>query len=310
MRTLKYFFEFVLVRTLTGLFGLLSWKNIESLSRLLAPLICFAVASRRRLVLANLKLAFPELGQERRDEIAREFWRRVTLTTFEWLRISVLSKEQLESCAVFENPEVLDVALREGRGVLLHSAHLGNWELGALRISAAYPVAAVVRVQKNPFLDRWHNNNRRRFGMHLLTHHQAIKETQEWLKNRGCVGILMDQNLYKGGVFVDFFGIPAATTTLTALLHLRTASPIVGVHVRREGLRQILRFERLQATAQEFPQSKTERAHELTRRLTAQIESWVRAHPEDWLWGHNRWKRRHEAAAINAGSKNLAAHEV
>ena len=131
--------------------------------------------------------------------------------------------------------------------------------------------------------------------MKIILHRQAVKATLGCLRRGECVGILMDQNLYTGGVFVNFFGRPAATTTLPALLYLKTGCPVILIHTLREGDR----FRVVYSPPFEFPPMEKSEAsiHLYTQIISDGFEALVRQYPENWFWIHNRWKRRPETSA-------------
>ncbi len=285
------------MRLLVGVVGLLPWAALPALARRLGFWAGLLATRRSQLVLDNIRSAFPGLGSREHQEIAGQFWRNITLTVLEIMRGCSSGRDWVQGHVQLENPQVLDEALKEGRGILLHCGHFANWETTGLGIAVhGYPMVVIARTQNNPYIDRWYNSKRCRFGVETFNHHQAVRETQDLLGRNGILAILMDQNLYKGGIFVDFFGRPAATTTITALLHYRTQSPIVGAYMcRREG-RTYVRFERLELPVWNDSISRKEKALRLTQWLTSKIEEWVRQEPANWLWGHNRWKRTGESS--------------
>ncbi|MBI4667834.1 MAG: lysophospholipid acyltransferase family protein [Elusimicrobia bacterium] len=295
MRKLKHLLEYILVRLMAASAKCLPWRSLGPLAGILGPVAGACIFRRRRLVKNNLRLAMPDLDEVQIEETARAFWRNITLTALEWLKIGSLKKEWVLENIELQNRWVLDEALKQGRGVLCLSGHFANWEFGGSAITLnGYPLAVLGRTQKNRYLDRWHNANRNRLGIKIFNHHQAVRETLAWLKKGGCLGIMIDHNLYKGGIFVNFFNRPAATSSLIALLHLKTLSPIVGIYPGRSGRRLFVRFEKLDLPRLDDAADKGKKAAVLTQALTDEIEEWVRRDPANWLWGHNRWKRSSE----------------
>lgn len=292
MRRLKHIFEYTAVRLAVGMVSLLPWDALPALAAWLGPWTQRALKSRQRLVMNNLRHAYPEMGEAELLGISKDFWRNILLTIFQIMKATPPRREWFLKNVTLDNPEVLEQVLRDGHGAILHSGHFANWEFAALSIAAyGYPVTGLVRTQKNPYINRWYNAIRCCFGSQIITHHQAVRETQEALARNRLLGILMDHNLHQGGIFVDFFGRPAATTTLTALLHYRTQSPIVEVYQYRSQGRLHLRFERYDLPQWNGLATRKDRAALLTQWLTSRTEALVRKDPANWLWGHNRWKR-------------------
>ena len=296
-RDLKYLVEYFLVRLAVNIFSLLPWRALPSISRVFGFLAPWFMPARARLVVDNINFALPERGKRDCQKMAQVFWRNISLTMLESFKANSFGVQKIKDCSVLENEEVFRDALEQKKGVLLHTGHFGNWELAGDAITVSgYPLCVLGRKQRNPYVDRWLYHLRTRFGAKILDHHQAVRETQQWLKSNGCLGILMDHNLYKGGIFVDFFGKPAATTTLTALLHLRLGSPIVGVYSYRKNGKHYVRFEKINTEMDRAAAAldRNAQAKILTETLTRKIEDWVREDPANWLWGHNRWKRQPE----------------
>ncbi|MBI4063951.1 MAG: tetraacyldisaccharide 4'-kinase [Elusimicrobia bacterium] len=295
-RIAEHFVSYAFIRAASALAGLVSIQRLGRAAVYLGPAAAKVLIRRDQLVKTNIRLAMPELSAAETQSVARNFWKNITATLLEWMKMAHVDRKWISENVTLENREAVDEALAKGRGALFHAGHFGNWELSNLAIAAAgYPVAGLVRTQKNPYLDAWHNAMRRRFGSKIFTHHQAIRETQRWLRANGCLGILSDHNLYKGGVFINFLGRPAATTTLTALLYFRTGSAIIGVYSARRNGKNIIRFEKINPPDYNETMDSNEKAQALTQFLAEHYERWVREEPSNWLWGHNRWKRSHEA---------------
>ncbi len=262
----------------------------------MGPLVSRVLPARRKIVLNNIRAVLPGVTNESCQKIAESFWRNIALTMLESLKATGFDAQRLKLCFVLENEEIIRNALALKKGVLLHTGHFGNWELAGYGLTlGGYPLCVLGRKQRNPYIDRWLTNVRTRLGARILDHHQAVRETQQWLKSNGCLAILMDHNLYQGGIFVDFFGKPASSTTLTALLHLRLGSPIVGVYSYRRGDKHHIRFETINvAPVGAEGLDRNEQAKKVTEILTHKIEDWVREDPANWLLGHDRWKRQPE----------------
>ena len=196
----------------------------------------------------------------------------------------------MESLCRFENFEAVEKLIASGRGGILHTGHLGNWEVAGTSIAPLRSkLAGIARHIKNPLIDRWLLETRQMRGNKVIYHHDPFFSAARHIKHGGFVGILMDQNLHQGGVFVPFFGRPAATTTLTALLAVKLGCPVIGFNIWREGPQIVGRFEEpLYARRNSDPEQETLR---MTAELTGILEKWIRQRPDNWLWGHNRWKR-------------------
>jgi len=188
-----------------------------------------------------------------------------------------------------------------GRGVVFSTAHVGNWELTALAHGWIFgPVAVVARSLDNPGLEARLRSVRTQGGNVVIYKRKALSQILRTLREGGCVGILIDQNVQeKDGIFVDFFGRPAATTTVAAALAVKTGCALVPAHTRRlPNGRYRLTYE----PALCWTPTGDRRADiaSLTQQATSCIEAWVRAVPEQWLWMHRRWHTKPPEGVVGA----------
>ena len=195
-------------------------------------------------------------------------------------KVRIRGKENLVDC--MSSPE----------GVILISAHLGNWEMAHLLASCYLqePLVLVARRIESQTLDRWIQRLRSRFGSIVLDKKQALGKMARALKQGGVVGLLIDQGTKRSeGVEVSFFGRAATATPAAALLARRYNSPVLPAFCVREadgGLTLVVEPPMsLQRTQDPGADMK-----ENTQRMTSAVEKAVRAYPEQWFWFHKRWK--------------------
>jgi KDO2-lipid IV(A) lauroyltransferase len=178
--------------------------------------------------------------------------------------------------------------MRNGRGVLFATAHLGNWELSAFAHAILTgPMHVVVRPLDNPLIDRLVEKRRTLSGNSLISKTDSARSILRALKNNQAVGILVDQNAApENGVFVDFFGTAAcAGAGFVKLAAVSGAAIIPGFALwSAEERRYVLRFYP--------PVPLTGDAARDTQAVQAKLEEVIRAYPDQWLWIHRRWKTR------------------
>ncbi len=268
----------------------MSWESAQDLGAALGGLARHLMRRRWVMTLGNLAAAFPDKGEDERRAIALEAWRNAGRIAAEFARSRSLSRAELERIVRIENRDLLERVLAEGHGVIVNIGHGGNGEVGgSAGTLAGYPLGVVGRVMKNPYLDVWLRETRGRFGEAVFAHHNPFFSIAKWLKSGKMTAILIDHNLYQGGIFVPFFGRPAATSTLSALLSVKLSCPILSCRVSREGAGLVVSFD---APLRHDPRADPEREIErLTMEMTAALEGYIRRRPGEWLWGHNRWKR-------------------
>lgn len=282
-----------------GMSALLDRMSPESASRLgsrLARLYLGLASSRRTILHGNLSAAFPDLSAGEVAALARKSVENFGAAFIEFLGSLRHDREEIERRVRVVGEENLAAARARGKGVFLLSAHFGSWELGAVRAGMlGEAIASVVRPLDNPLLERELAKRRTRFGNRLIGKWDAAKEILRDIRQGRTVAILVDQNVLPDeGIFVPFFGRPAATTPSLALLQLKTEAPVVPVFTWPEGKgRYRLEFEE-PILAEEFASagSRDERVRLATARYMAVTERAIRRDPAAWLWMHNRWRTR------------------
>jgi KDO2-lipid IV(A) lauroyltransferase len=254
----------------------------------------------RHLAIAagNLARAFPEWEPGRVRATALDVYRHFGRVLLDILWLAPRGRDAILSHVDVIGRENVEAALRAGRGALLVTAHIGNWELHGVAHGFAFgPIGVVARPLDNPALDDRLCAFRQRPGNSVIYKKRALPQVLRLLRENRAVAILIDQNVQPGdGVFVDFFGRKAATTTVAAALALKTGCALVPAHseLGEGGRYRVIYDPPLQWQPSGDRAADLER---LTQQLTAAIEAWVRARPAQWLWLHRRWKTQPAGAA-------------
>ena len=255
-----------------------------SLSIFFAKLVDVLVPRLRRIAVKNLTMA----GFANPDEIADGVFVSIARLLAAFARLPRLTPQNISTLIRYDGLENFQNASAKGRGVLVSTAHLGNWELSAFAHAwMTGPMHIVVRPLDNPRIDTLVERYRALSGNHIIEKKDAARGILKALKSGGAVGILIDQNTtLDQGVFIDFFGQKAcAGTAFAKLAHHSGAAVVPGFALwSDEERRYILRF---------YPEIEmTGDVCEDTQRIHAQLESVIRQHPDQWLWIHRRWKTR------------------
>ncbi|MDJ0522444.1 MAG: lysophospholipid acyltransferase family protein [Planctomycetota bacterium] len=247
-------------------------------------LIWWLTPGRRRVVDENLGIAFgDELSAGQRRKIGRAACRGLARVVAEVaVADRTLDPERLGYHGDWEDLEAEHAA---GRGGIVVTAHLGNWEVGALSVRRrGIPLRALARPLRNPAFERW--LERRRGGAEALIRKTGgLRDAIRQLRGGGWVALLADQNAGRHGLFVPFFGLTASTYPTPALLAGRLGVPLyLGVCLRRpKGRGFDVHLERL-------PEPEDVKA--ATADLNRRVEAWIRKAPEQYNWAHRRWKTR------------------
>ena len=287
--------ELLLFRAAAGGLALLPPTAARRAGKAAARAAFSLLSSRRRILLRNLTAAYPDDPPERLAAIAAASIDGFASALVDFLQTGRMTPDELLSRVAIVGEENLRSARARGKGVFLLSAHIGNWEIGALAAGLlGEPIAPVVRPLDNPLLEEELQRLRRRFGNRPVPKKQASRELLRAMRRNETVAILVDQNVQpREAVFVPFFGRPAATTPSLALLQLKTGAAVVPVFTwPEEGGRYRLAFEP-PILPEEFEGpgvDREERVRRATARYMAVTEAAVRKNPAAWLWVHNRWK--------------------
>jgi KDO2-lipid IV(A) lauroyltransferase len=257
--------------------------------------ISFALVPRlRRIAMFNLKLAFPEWSEEQRRGVVREMVRQLGWLGAEFSQFPKYTAERIKEIVVVDGLDNFLAAEREGKGVLILTGHFSAWELAPFaQARFGHPLSFLAREVDNPIVDALVNSYRTLSGNKPIEKNQSARAVLRVLGDGGTVGILADQNtLREEGVFVDFFGIPACTTTGIARMALHTGAAVVPGYILWDPTikKYRLRFD------PEVELVRTGNAeadvHANTARFARVIEEVVRKNPEQWVWVHKRWKTR------------------
>jgi Kdo2-lipid IVA lauroyltransferase/acyltransferase len=283
---------FAAYKIFSGFIRILPRPLVLALGRGLGRLMYGVDTKHRRIALDNLAIAFGrEKSPAERKAIARASFGHFVRTALDSIKFTGYSVERICSLADVEGRENLVQALAMGKGVLIFSAHYGNWEVAPSVLSAYGPVSAVARALDNRLIERDLLRLRRRQGASIIYKSGAGRHVIQALAQGGMVGIVVDQNVLRGqAVFVDFFGRAAATTPGLAGLHFKSGAPLLPMFCHPRGPRYLLRI--LPPVMIEPAGCREEDVLKATGIYTKMIEEQIRREPEPWLWIHKRWNTR------------------
>ncbi|MGZ3693164.1 MAG: lysophospholipid acyltransferase family protein [Bdellovibrionota bacterium] len=266
-------------------------KIFLALGRVLGSVLFF-FGFRRKVVTANIELAFPDQDARVSLALIREIYRQLGILFLEIFRSFFKFDDLLRRYADFEGEEHLTDALAQGKGVFVMTAHIGNWEL--LTISGPWrfltSVTMVTKQLKPQWLHRIVEVTRHLLGVRMALEPKTMHEIIRALRRKEIVGFVMDQ--YAGapvGARVPFFGKAVGSHTALATLALRTGAPVVpAIAVRKPDGRYLIRFDPVLPT---LTDPDAELAVLLnTAAYVRHTEAWIREFPAQWLWIHKRWK--------------------
>jgi KDO2-lipid IV(A) lauroyltransferase len=293
---LESYLIYILARLVIGFFRIFPRRPGIWLIRFLAILAYYLDSRHRHIAGVNLKIAFPELSRRERGRVARKSFQNTAMNLLEISRLPSLTPANIASLVAYDEDQSLEnyrAALAKGKGILYLTGHFSSWELlPAAHALYGNPLSFVTRPLDNSLLERYLLLIRESKGNQVINKKNSARQILKNLQCGGSAGILMDQNAsLQEGVFVDFLGIPAATTTSVALFALRTDAPVLPgyltpMHHSRYRIRFLPPIDVIRTG---------DRVRDLavnTRRFNEVLEKIVREQPESWLWGHKRWKNQ------------------
>ena len=258
--------------------------------------LSYALARKqRRFAERNLRLAAfpgPATTARERDAVTRRVFESFGKVIVDFLRGPALTPADVESLVHAEGFEHIENALARGRGVVLVTAHMGNWEmLGRWLAGRGVPLTVVARDPKDPDFSAWVRHLRQSAGLNQVSKGGSARELLSLLKKNKVVGLLPDQN--SGDIFVPFFGVPAGTVAGPASLALHTGAPIIPSYCvfAPDNTYRLVILPPIDITP------TGDRDADIRRIMGAvndTLSTLIQSYPDQWLWLHNRWKSAFE----------------
>lgn len=291
--TLAHRAEFAVMRGAIAGLGLLGLRGAGAVGARLGSLGYRPLGIRRGVVERQIAAALPDRAPEEVRRIAIASYAHLGRTSVETALLPRYEPDRIID--LFENVDgwsIVEERLARGRGLILVSGHLGNWELGGAYLAArGLPMEVVARHMANPLFDRYLTRTRERMGMAVVHDEAAVRRVPRALRSEHAVAFLVDQGvLGLASTWVPFFGRLAKTPRGPAVFALRLGTPIVfGVALRQPSGRFRLTFEPVDVTSTGDLDTDVER---IVASYTAVLEEWVRRAPEQYFWHHRRWKHQ------------------
>jgi KDO2-lipid IV(A) lauroyltransferase len=291
---MKEWFEYVAVWLILKTLGALPRTVARAFAVTVTRFLFWTQPRLRKTAEFNLRLAFPEWTDEQRRDVTYKMVRYLGWMAVEFARFPRLTKENIEDLVVLDGHKNFLEGQRRGKGVMYLTGHIGAWELSSFAHALyGYPLHYTARPLDNKRLDALVNQYRCASGNKPIFKNESARVMLRILKDSGTIGILADQNtLPAEGVFVDFFGKQACTTTGIARVALHTGAAVVPGYAYWDEAVQKYRL-RFEPPVELIDTGDTERdMFENTQRFAKVIEEIIRKHPEQWVWIHKRWKTR------------------
>lgn len=292
--TLQTALEYYGVRLLLGIVGAFPYRVSLQIGECIGILFFHAFSGLRKTALRNLELAFPANSSDKNRKLARETYRSLGRHIGFFSHFPKFEKADIRELIEVRGKDKYFEARKEGRGILFFTGHFGSWEVFNLLAPAfEEEMNILVRRLDNERVEKYVDSLRTKFGSVTLGKRGALRQLYRLLENGKTLGILADLNAqHRDGVFVDFFGIPAATTKSIAKLVIKTQPFLFPAFAVWDKDAKRYRVHVEDPIEYELTGDKEADILSITKKFTKSVEDWVRRHPEQWLWTHKRWKTR------------------
>lgn len=278
-RLYKYFQGFVfIIKNLPFSLALRLGKGIG--------LLMYYLSTRDRRIAVKNVANCPLLGGDPK-KIAKDSFKHMGLSAVEFIKASQLSKSRLLSMVRIEGREYIEAAFTKGRGVILITPHLGNWELLGIILSlSGYPMCPLVKTQRGNAFDQFVNDHRRHFGMQPIPVGLTLRPVLGALKKNQMCAYVMDQNPGQGGIEAVFLGRKTRIARGAAVVAQKTGAQVLAGSIIRIGpWRHLVKISPIDLVRTEDPKEDIRKNTQLfSQYLSAQIME----APEQWLWSYKR----------------------
>lgn len=285
--------EYNAVRAAVGALGVLPWGAATTVGAWLGRIGYGPAGIRRDVVERQIAACFPEFDEETVKATARASYESLGRTAIEAALLPKLGQRGvLDLFAQVDGWEHLAAAREAGRGAIIVTGHLGNWEVGGSYVAArGVPIDGVARHMENPLFENFLTSTREGLGMRVVWDAEAARRTPRSLRENRVVALISDQGaLGLASTYVPFFGRPAKTPRGPAVLGLRLGVPLLfATSIRRPDRRFHLTFEPIPVADTGDREADV---HTIVATYTGMLEAWVRRFPGQYFWQHRRWRHQ------------------
>ncbi len=283
-----HYLEYILTRILIIFANLSPLSASHWIAKRIGDLSFLVMVKRRKVALSNISRVYGDsLSETKKKKIARHSFENVALSILELFTIPKILKSASTRFQI-KGTEHLDAAFAKGKGAIWVISHLGSWEyLAFLPHFKHYSCSVVVKALKNPYVNCELNQFRKMTGLNPIVKDNAAKEVLYEIKKNHLVSILIDQWAGAEGIETTFFGNSTSTTSIPARIAKRTGCALIPAYCIRKSLGQY----EIEVKPEVLVKGDSEAwEFETTQELNRLLEDEIHKYPEQWMWGHRRWK--------------------
>jgi KDO2-lipid IV(A) lauroyltransferase len=265
---------------------------LHTIGNLLGSLLAIIPGKRVATCHTNIRACFPELSSSQQKRLVRQSFRQIARGLMEvgklWIRPA---EENLAMITSIHGEKYVTESLRNGKGVILATPHLGSWELFGSYCSSRYPLTSMYQKPPLKGLNELIRDGRQGSGgRYVPTDNSGIRALLQALRKGEMIGILPDQVPSQGGIIAPFFGHPALTMNLLSGLASKTNATVIFGFAERLSWSRGFRLHFL--PPDELISTST--LEESASRINAQVEKCIRMAPDQYLWVYKRFQKNGE----------------
>lgn len=288
--------EYIIVVPLAFIISLIPWFMVPALSRFVGWLGFHLNTRDKMWAYENFDIIYKDnpLSKEEKDTILRNLYRNIGRFGIEYMKIGRIKAKNYHKFAEMENFEALNKGLSLGKGLVVVTLHLGNWEwLGSIPAKLGIDLAVVINRQFNPYTDAWLKRLRVKKGKMKAFYNEVsdVRNIAKHLKNGGVIALLADQTYYFKPIFVPFFGLHSATADGPAKFHFKFGAPIVMCYSYYQHDKKKYKFvfkDPIIFDKSDDPIADNKR---VMTWVNQQYEKYIRKYPDQWFsLLHPRWE--------------------
>ena len=294
-KKIKNLLEYIPFIGLVKLLSIFPYKFVLWIMECLFINIGYGIGIRKKVAHDQLKMVYPGKSEKEIKYLLKKMYKTMGSATAEVFFST--PERTLENTRAVGMENVLK-ALELGRGVILASAHFGNWEsCMELMNDNGVKLTGIAKTQRNTYFNNYQNNQRLKRGVRHISLKNALRGTLKALSDNMAVAIVCDQNAGKTGIRIDFLGHPASAYIGPAKISLKTKTPIIPcIALKHDDRSNELIFEEPIYT--DDMASNDENMIALTKQISQRIEHYITEYPHMWFWVHKRWKGAKKARVV------------
>ena len=284
IKFINYFFQSILIYIFFLIGRLIGLKMSRKLFSILFCKIGPLIRSKK-VIDKNINIFSQNINEIEKKNIINGMWKNYGMTLIEYIYLNYFRKNNTH--IIFKNEENLLQVARDKKPVIFVSGHFANFELMSMEITKKnILLATIYRPLNNIFLNPFMELLRKKYicKNQIKKGINGVRESIEYIKNNHSIAMMIDQRVSEGEK-INFFGIPALSTTLPAQLSIKFGLDIIPVYIERDKKNNFkVEFQ------ERINPKKFINKLELTKKLNDVLENMIKRNPTQWIWTHNRWK--------------------